>query len=282
MELIDNPKAMQARSNELKRAGKRISFVPTMGALHEGHLSLVDIGKKHADVVIMSIYLNPKQFGPDEDLGSYPSNLERDLELANARGVDIVFCPSDKVMYPEDFQTYVETVKITKGLCGASRPGHFRGVATVVLKLFNIVRPDVAVFGEKDYQQLKVLEQMAVDLNLEVEIIGAPIIREEDGLAMSSRNKYLTPEERRAARSINEALNQAKLSVENGEIDPAKIIDNVKSRIEATNIGKIDYIKICDPQTLEELETLKTPALLAVAAHFGTARLIDNCILGVW
>lgn len=279
MELINDPKAMQTRSNKLRKNGKTIAFVPTMGALHEGHLSLVDVGKRSADIAVMSIYLNPKQFGPNEDISSYPSNLEMDLELARSRGVDIVFFPSDNAIYPEGFQTYVETSEIAKELCGSLRPNHFRGVTTVVLKLFNIVKPDFAIFGEKDFQQLKTIEQMVKDLDLDIEIIPAPIVREEDGLAMSSRNRYLTPDERLKARSINEALNLAKNIVKSGEQDLDKIVDCVRSHIESTDIAKIDYVKICDPETMEELTTLKTPALLAIAAHFGRARLIDNCIL---
>lgn len=279
MELIRNPKQMQGRSLELEKLGKRIGFVPTMGALHEGHLSLVDVAKNYSDIVVMSIYLNPAQFGPNEDLANYPKSFERDIELAKSKGVDIIFCPDNAEMYPDGFQTSVVTTKLTKRLCGASRPAHFQGVTTVVLKLFNIVRPNIAVFGEKDYQQLKVIEQMTKDLNLAVKIVPAPIVREEDGLAMSSRNENLSPEERRAARSINEALNWAKTAVKNGETNPAALISEIRGRIEGTKTGKIDYIAICDPETLEELEEVKPPFLLAVAAYFGKTRLIDNCIL---
>lgn len=279
MELIKDPKLMQQRSNELRLGGNRIGFVPTMGALHEGHLSLVDTAKGHTDLVVMSIYLNPTQFNNKEDLATYPANLEKDLELARTRGVDIVFCPTDKVIYPKGFQTYVDTEDITRVLCGESRPGHFRGVTTVVLKLFNIVKPDVAVLGEKDYQQLKVIEQMVRDLNVDVKIVSSPIVREEDGIAMSSRNRRLSAEERQAARSINEALNRAKDAVKNGERDIGKIVAGVKRHIEATNIGKVDYVKICDAETLSESASLKLPALLAIAAYFGKTRLIDNCVL---
>lgn len=279
MELIIDPKMMQKRSRELRNEGNRLVFIPTMGALHDGHLSLIREGKKHGNIIIMSIYLNPAQFSPNEDLSSYPACLDKDLEKAKSAGTDLVFCPSDKVMYPDGYQTYVETVEITKGLCGASRPGHFRGVTTVVLKLFNIVNPHVAIFGEKDFQQLKAIMKMVEDLNLEVEIVGAPIVREEDGLAMSSRNAYLAPVERRAARSINEGIKKAAEAVKKGERSPEKLISIVKKTIEKTKIGKIEYVRLCNPDSLEDVDTLNSSTLLAVAAKFGKARLIDNCIL---
>lgn len=281
MEIIKSTKKMRDRANELKRGGKNISLVPTMGALHEGHLSLVDIGKKEADISVMSVYLNPIQFGEGEDLSNYPSNLERDIELAKSRGVDIVFCPTNKDIYPEGFETYTENTGLSKTLCGASRPGHFRGVTTIVLKLFNIVKPDVAVFGQKDYQQLKIIEKMVEDLNIDVKIIPAPIVREKDGLAMSSRNAYLKPQERLAAKSINQALNLVEKLVTGGEYKLDKLTGFVKSHIESTGIGKIDYVKICDPETLQELKSFRAPALLAIAAGFGGARLIDNRILKI-
>lgn len=279
MEIIKEPKLMQARAGEIRAMGKKIAFVPTMGALHEGHIRLVDIAKCHGEVVVMSIYVNPRQFDSKEDLGNYPSVIERDLEMAGAGGVDIIFCPEDRAMYPDGFETYVETEDISRGLCGASRPGHFRGVATVVLKLFNIVKPDVAVFGEKDYQQLKVIERMVADLNIGVEIVSAPIVRESDGLAMSSRNAYLGPNERGLACSINEALRHAADAVKKGERDIEKIIAEVEEHIKATGVGRVDYVKICDLETLREMKEIKTPALIAVAAYFGKARLIDNCVV---
>ena len=279
MELINDPKTMQARSSQLKKDGQKIIFVPTMGGLHQGHLSLVKRGKDLGRIVVMSIYLNPTQFASGEDLSTYPTALEEDLEKAKNAGVNIIFCPTDKSMYPENFQTSVDTNEISKGLCGKKRPEHFRGVTTIVLKLFNIVKPDIAIFGEKDYQQLKVIKKMVEDLNVDVEIFGAPIVREEDGLAMSTRNSYLDPTERMAARSVNESLQRAKSAVQNGEKNIDKIISDIKLHIESTGVGKIDYIKICDPDSLKELSSLKPPAILAVAAHFGKARLIDNCIL---
>jgi pantoate--beta-alanine ligase len=279
MELINDPKLMQQKMSTLRGDGKQVVFVPTMGALHDGHLSLVSEGKAHGDTLVMSIYLNPTQFGPGEDLREYPAELEKDLELAKKSGVDILFCPTDTAIYPEGFQTYVETTEITKNLCGASRPEHFKGVTTVVLKLFNIIKPNVAIFGKKDYQQLKAVERLVRDLNLEIKIIGAPIVREEDGLAMSSRNVYLSGAERQAARSINRSLEEVKSAVKEGETELSKLISIVQKMIEKTNIGRVNYIKICHPETLAELQEFKTPALLAVAAHFGPTRLIDNCIL---
>lgn len=242
-------------------------------------MSLVDIAKKHADTIVMSIYLNPMQFNNEQDLATYPSNLKKDLELARGRGVDIAFCPTGETMCPAGFQTYVETTGITRGLCGATRPGYFRGVTTVVTKLFNIVKPDVAIFGEKDYQQLRVIERMVRDLDMDIEIIAAPLVREEDGIAMSSRNVRLAEEERRESREINRALKEAAESVRRGERDINKIVKGVKERIGSTKTGRIDYINICDPATLEELKTFREPALLAVAAYFGETRLIDNCVL---
>lgn len=279
MEVVKDTKPMQQLVGRLRLDGKKIGFVPTMGALHEGHLSLVDVAKKHADIVVMSIYLNPAQFNNKQDLATYPSNLERDLELAKKRGVDIVFCPTDEIMYPKGFQTYVETLEITKGLCGSARPGHFKGVTTVVLKLFNIVKPDIAIFGRKDYQQFKVIEQMARDLDLDIKIIGAPIIREPDGLAMSSRNVRLSDTERREALTISGSFKLVKDLVERGENDPNRLISGVREMIESTSTGRIDYIKICDADTLTELTALKKPALLAIAAYFGQIRLIDNRII---
>lgn len=280
MEIIRDPKVFQEKILELKRSGKKIGFVPTMGALHEGHLSLVDIAKKHSDVVMMSIYLNPKQFAPSEDLKNYPSNFKKDTEAAQARGVDLVFAPTDEYMYPKGFQTSVDIKEITKGLCGAARPGHFTGVTTVVLKLFNIVQPDVAVFGEKDYQQLKVIERMVRDLLIPVKIVAAPITRENDGLAMSSRNAYLSHDERMAALSINQALRMAKEMVAKGERSPHQVASAVRTHIQSSGRARVDYVKVVDPETLEEATNLKQPARLLVAAFFGRARLIDNCLLG--
>lgn len=279
MEIISDPKLMKIRSTELKRAGKTIGLVPTMGALHDGHLSLIDIAKSSSDMVVMSIFLNPLQFGIGEDLTRYPSDIDRDIKLAQKKGVDVLFCPTNKAMYPGNFQTYVETTEVSKGLCGTSRPTHFKGVSTIVLKLFNIIAPDISVFGQKDYQQLKVIEKMVSDLNLDIRIISAPIVREKDGLAMSSRNQYLRDPEREAAASIYKGLTCAKEMVLRGERDTGQIIARVRQIIESTKIGRIDYVKICEPDTLKEQKSLEAPALLAIAAFFGPTRLIDNCLL---
>ncbi len=276
IELIEKPKEMQNFSESLRLSGKKIVFVPTMGYLHEGHLTLMREGRKRGDILVVSIFVNPTQFGPGEDYDRYPRDLERDIKLMEDIPVDIVFHPSVEDMYPEGYQTYVEVTEITKYLCGRSRPGHFRGVTTVVAKLFNIVKPHIAIFGMKDYQQLKVIERMVKDLNFDIEIVGVPIVREEDGLAMSSRNTYLSPEERVKALSIYRALEKAKELFRKGERNADKIRDLVSSMLE----GEIDYVSVCDPESFEELDVIKDKALLAVAVKIGKARLIDNTILG--
>jgi len=262
-----------------KRAGERIAFVPTMGALHKGHLALLRDGRRRADKLVLSIFVNPTQFGPNEDLEKYPKDLEDDLAKAKQCEVDAVFLPTNDIMYPKGCQTYVTVEEVTKNLCGGARPTHFRGVATVVAKLFNIVHPDVAIFGEKDYQQLVVIRRMAWDLSMPVEIVGHPIVREDDGLAMSSRNKYLSPEEREAALSLNQSLKLAQRLIDEGETNTNKILKTVSERIESTSILKIDYARLVDANTLEDLKELRRPALLAIAAQVGPARLIDNCLL---
>jgi len=276
MQIIKTPLEMQSIAASWRAGGEKIAFVPTMGALHEGHVSLLTKAKPLGTKLVLSIYVNPTQFSPNEDLAKYPRPLERDLEKAHAAGVDAVFLPSDEVMYDEKHQTFVEVTRSSKGLCGDSRPTHFRGVATVVLKLFNITKADVAVFGEKDYQQLIVIKSMARDLNLPVEIIGAPIVRESDGLAMSSRNAYLSAEERKSALSLNQALKTAHELAKAGEKNAGKLVVAAAKIIEDTNLGRIDYLKICDAETLEEIETIEKPARIFVAAYFGKTRLIDN------
>lgn len=279
MEIIKTVEEMRAWSIKERGQGRTISFVPTMGALHEGHLSLLREGRHRADRLVLSIYVNPMQFGPGEDFSRYPRETENDLKKAKDLKTDVVFMPADEIMYPAGYQTYVTVEEVTKYLCGASRPGHFRGVATIVLKLFNIVGPAVAVFGEKDYQQLVVIRRMVSDLNLPVEVVGMPIVREKDGLAMSSRNRYLSPNERKAALSISKSLSKTDVLVRGGERDVRVLKKTVRDTIEAEKIVHIDYIKICDPGTLEELPALRLPALAAIAAFVGPARLIDNCIL---
>ncbi len=279
MELITKVQEMQARSEALRQAGRRIGFVPTMGYFHEGHLALMRRARELADVVVVSIFVNPTQFAPGEDYERYPRDLERDLRLAEAEGVDIVFAPEVEEMYPPGYQTYVEVTELTRPLCGARRPGHFRGVTTVVLKLFNIVKPHLAVFGEKDYQQLKVIERMVRDLNLEVEIVPHPIVREPDGLAMSSRNVYLSPEERPSALSLYRALELARQRVAQGERRVAVLKKELEEFIASHPYTRIDYVEFRDPETLEEKEEVDGPTLLALAVFVGRARLIDNTVL---
>ena len=269
---------MHALADKWHSDGLRIAFVPTMGALHDGHLSLLEDAKKHGDKIVLSIYVNPKQFAPTEDLAKYPRDKDGDLAKAKDMGVDAVFFPSDETMYPEDFQTYVETTEVTKGLCGASRPSHFRGVTTVVLKLINIVQPQSILLGEKDYQQLVTIRTMAKDLNLPVEVVGVATVREKDGLAMSSRNAYLSPSERESALSISRSLSTAKRAVGGGETSSAKIISLVKGCLAPSGL-RMDYVKICNANTLKDTQTITPPARLLIAAFAGKTRLIDNCAL---
>jgi len=237
---------MKNYSNKWHLQGEKIVFVPTMGFLHEGHLSLVRMGRKLGTKLVVSIFVNPIQFGPSEDFKEYPRDLERDFSLLEKEGVDVVFCPSQEEMYPPEFQTYVEVTELSKPLCGAYRPGHFRGVATVVLKLFNIVKPHIAIFGEKDYQQLQVIKRMVKDLNLDIEIIGHPIVREKDGLAMSSRNVYLSPEERNSALSLFKALNLAEKLIKQGENKVSNLQEKLKNFIESHPFTKVQYIEFVD------------------------------------
>jgi pantoate--beta-alanine ligase len=279
MELIKNIEKMKAVSHRARQAGKTIALVPTMGALHEGHLTLMDYARARADWVVVSIFVNPIQFGPKEDFERYPRDLETDLLLSEKRGVDIVFAPHPREMYPEDFQTQVTVEKVTRPLCGAFRPGHFPGVTTVVLKLFNIVNPHLAVFGQKDYQQWVVIRQMVRDLNLDIEVAGVPTVREKDGLAMSSRNVYLSPEERDSALSLFKALNQAQTLFRQGERRASALLKKVRETIASHPGTRIEYAQICDPLTLEEITQIHDRALLALAVWVGSTRLIDNCIL---
>lgn len=279
MKIIKDVSEMQAFSNGERAKGKRIVLVPTMGYLHEGHKTLLNTGRQKGEVLVLSIFVNPAQFGPKEDFKSYPRNLEGDLKAAEDCGVDAVFMPSPEGMYPEGYQTYVNVEDLPEHLCGLSRPGHFRGVATVVLKLFNIVKPHIAVFGKKDFQQLLVLKRMVRDLNLDIEIIGAETVRESDGLAMSSRNSYLSPEERKAAKVIPFSMDEAKRDVSAGGYEASAIIEKVKKTIEKEPLAVIDYIRVCDKESLEDLDKIEDSALLAVAVKIGKARLIDNCVL---
>jgi pantoate--beta-alanine ligase len=279
IEIITAVKEMQVRSDKKRSQGKTIVFVPTMGFLHTGHISLIREGKKYGDDIVVSIFVNPTQFGPSEDLESYPRNFERDLELLNKEVVNAVFAPEAVEIYGEKFQTYVELEKLPNHLCGLSRPTFFKGVATVVTKLFNIVKPHVTIFGQKDYQQLTLIRQMVCDLNFDIKVVGAPTVREPDGLAMSSRNTYLTPDQRISALSLNTSLKKAQRLVESGLQDAAKIIDAAAKLIRSHPETEIDYITICDPETLDDMNTIEKPALMALAVKIGKARLIDNMIL---
>ncbi len=280
MKLITSTEEMNNWSMGERTAGRKIAFVPTMGALHEGHVSLLRMARGLADSLVLSIFVNPTQFGPGEDLGKYPRNLEDDLEKARSVPVNAVFFPTDKTMYPNGFDTFVEAENLSRRLCGVSRPTHFKGVATVVLKLFNIVAPHVAVFGEKDFQQLILIKRMALDLNLPVEIKSHPIVRESDGLAMSSRNAYLSPEERRAALSLSRSLEKADQLIASGEKSPEKILGAVRAEIESERIPKIDYARLVSAETLCDLTEFLRPCLIAIAAFVGKTRLIDNRFFG--
>ncbi len=275
-QVIESISEMQELSRSLKREGKKIAFVPTMGYLHQGHLSLVEKARQLGDVVVVSIFVNPTQFGPSEDFDRYPRDLEGDLKKLEPYRVEYVFYPSAREMYPEGYQTYVEVERLSRGLCGDFRPGHFRGVCTVVCKLFNIVQPDFAIFGEKDYQQLRVIEQMTRDLNFPVQIIGMPTVREEDGLAMSSRNAYLSEGERKQALSLSRALFSCQELVRKGEKDSAVLKEKAREIISQNSDARIEYIEIRDAYTLEPLEKIDRPAQMLLAVWVGNTRLIDN------
>lgn len=262
-----------------RQAGRRIGFVPTMGALHEGHRSLIRAARAACDEVIVSIFVNPTQFGPGEDFERYPRNLEADLAACREEGVSAVFCPSVGEMYPADSVTKVTVSRLVEGLCGAHRPGHFDGVTTIVAKLFNIVQPDVAFFGQKDAQQAAVIRRMVRDLNFPIEIVVCPTVREADGLALSSRNVYLSPEERVQARSLSTALYWAGEQVEAGRRDAVGLVRGMRERIEAAGPCSIDYIEIVDAESLIPVPTIKGRCLIAVAAWIGRTRLIDNVVV---
>lgn len=266
---------MQEYSTSLRRKGMSIAVVPTMGCLHEGHLKLIDTAKKHADTVIVTIFVNPTQFGPKEDFSKYPRPFQNDLSLCRKHGTDAIFAPSPAEMYSADFSTWVEELTLSKGLCGKSRPGHFKGVTTVVAKLFNATLPDFAVFGRKDFQQAKIICRMIRDLNFPVKIVLENIVREKDGLAKSSRNTYLSPAERIGALSISRSLKSAKLAISKGEKSIETVRKNIVAEIEDGG-GRIDYVEIVDSESLEPLKNLSGKILIAVASFFGKTRLIDN------
>jgi len=270
---------MQKTAEALRLQGKTLALVPTMGFLHEGHLELMRVGKSHADKLMISIFVNPTQFAPSEDFDQYPRDTEGDMEKAQQVGVDIVFMPEPDEMYGPGAQTSVLVHRVTQHLCGLSRPTFFEGVATVVCKLFHITKPHIAVFGQKDYQQLTVISRMVMDLNMDIRIIGVPTVREPDGLAMSSRNSYLSPEERKSALSLNKSLNLADEMFNAGERDPAVIKKAVEAYIENHPHTRIDYVSLCDPVTLQDLEILENENLLALAVWVGKTRLIDNRVI---
>ncbi|MGA9110544.1 MAG: pantoate--beta-alanine ligase [Smithella sp.] len=280
MRIINSIKQMQSFSKSLRMDGKKIAFVPTMGYFHEGHLSLMKEAKKMADCLVVSIYVNPTQFGPKEDFSKYPRDLDRDLKMAESVNVDVIFYPPDKEMYPANYQTYVDVEKVTQNLCGMSRPRHFRGVATVCNKLFNIVKPDFAIFGKKDFQQFVTIKRMVDDLNIDIQIVGSPTVRESDGLAMSSRNKYLNKDERKSALTLFKALKLAQKLYSNGEKKSSVIITEVEKLIKRASFTAIDYIKICDTRTLKDADKIKNQSVIALAVKVGNTRLIDNHVFG--
>lgn len=279
MDVIQSTEKMQAWAEATRKEGRSIAFVPTMGFLHEGHLVLMREGKKRCDRLVVSIFVNPTQFGVGEDLDKYPRDMEGDRAKCLQEGVDVIFAPSSPDVYPPLYQTFVNVNQVTQHLCGLSRPTHFRGVTTVVAKLFNLVKPHVAVFGEKDYQQLVTIRRMVKDLNFDLEIVGIPTVREADGLAMSSRNKYLSPEERIQALCLQASLRHVQALCSQGIRDSRSLIREAEAIISAQPSATIDYLKICHPETLEDLDSIATEALMALAVKVGTTRLIDNCIL---
>ena len=279
MEVIQRILQMKELSRKARSEGKVIGFVPTMGFLHDGHLSLVREARKMADVVVVSIFVNPAQFGPSEDFEKYPRDVTRDAELLASEKVDYMFLPKTEEMYPANYSTYVKVRDLSAKMCGVSRPVHFEGVTTVVLKLFHIVDPHFAFFGQKDAQQMIIIRRMVADLNMDVEIVRLPIAREADGLAISSRNIYLSEEERKAAPVLNRSLEHAKKRIEEGERKPKILLKEMREIIESEPLAQIDYISITDMVELKELKTLKGKILIALAANFGTTRLIDNIIV---
>jgi pantoate--beta-alanine ligase len=280
MNIIGTVEEMQFVARRLKLEGKRIAFVPTMGNLHKGHASLLIEGRMSADILILSIFINPTQFGQNEDLEQYPRDMNRDRQIALECGVDIIFAPDSTDMYPPGFQTSISLSALPNHLCGVSRPGHFAGVATVVAKLFNICQPDVALFGKKDYQQLTVIRRMACDLNIPVQIIAMPIVREHDGLAISSRNSYLSPEERLSALCLSGAIRKTLELYESGVCEVALLRQQALELITAEPLASLDYLEFRNKETLEPDETASDSTLMALAVKIGNTRLIDNTVLG--
>ncbi|SEF78856.1 pantothenate synthetase [Caloramator fervidus] len=281
MEIIRKVSDMKKKINSIVKEGKTIGFVPTMGYLHDGHKSLIERAREENEVVVVSVFVNPTQFGPNEDYDRYPRDEERDIKVCSEAGCDIMFIPNKDDMYGQDYSTYVEVLNLTEGLCGASRPGHFRGVATVVTKLFNIVKPTRAYFGQKDAQQLAVIKRMVEDLNMDVEIVPCPIVREKDGLAMSSRNVYLSEDERKQALVLYKSLKLAEDLIKNGERNVEKIKGEMIKLINTAKDSVIDYVEIVDNKNLKPLEKIEGEVLIAIAVKIGKTRLIDNTVVKV-
>lgn len=278
MEIVSTVAEVRARVKAWKKEGQTIGLVPTMGYLHEGHGSLITKARENNDKVVVSIFVNPMQFGPTEDLASYPRDLEKDSAFCESLGADLIFHPEPEEMYHEGFSSFVDMSVLTEELCGLCRPVHFRGVCTVVSKLFHIVTPDHAYFGQKDAQQLAIIKHMVEDLNMDIEIVGCPIIREEDGLAKSSRNTYLSEEERKAALVLSQSVKLAEKLAKDGEKNSKVIIDAMCELINKEPLAKIDYVKIVDALTMQQVSTIEQPALCAMAVYIGKTRLIDNTI----
>lgn len=279
MQIVSTVEEVREQVKQWHREGLKVGLVPTMGYLHEGHRSLIEKAAEQNDCVVVSVFVNPIQFGPKEDLATYPRDIDRDILLCKKANADLVFHPDAENMYEDDFCTYIDMDGLTKGLCGKTRPTHFRGVCTVVGKLFNIVQPDRAYFGEKDAQQLSVIRRMVRDLNFDVEIVGCPIIREKDGLAKSSRNTYLSPEERQAATILHKALEKGECMMYAGEMEAAVVKKAIREMIESEPLAKVDYVEIVDFNTIEEISKLEGTILTAVAVYIGRTRLIDNFIV---
>lgn len=279
MKVIKTVEEMQSWSETVQLRGETVGLVPTMGYFHEGHLSLMETARAMCDHLVVSLFVNPTQFGENEDLDAYPMDLDRDFKLAGEKGASVVFAPPREEIYPARFQTSVALASLPLHLCGLQRPVHFGGVATVVTKLFNIVRPRVAVFGAKDFQQLQVIRQLVKDLNFNIQIVGNPIVREADGLAMSSRNVYLSPEERASALSLSRSLELAERLIQDGERDAASLRAKVIELITGFDHTAIDYVTVCDPETLNEVDGITAPVLVALAVKVGSTRLIDNRVI---
>jgi pantoate--beta-alanine ligase len=281
LEIIADARELRVRMEDLRRDGRKIVFVPTMGFLHQGHVSLLEEGRRRGDVLVLSIFVNPTQFGANEDLSKYPRDMDGDLAKARGAGTDFAFVPDATRFYPPGYQTWVQVRELSQGLCGEKRPGHFDGVASVVTKLFHVVQPHLAIFGEKDFQQLAVIRRMVKDLDFGIEIVGMPTVREADGLAMSSRNAYLSPDERQQALVLSRAMAKVQALVGQGERSAATLLDAARAEIATAPSARIDYLELRDPDALHLVETLGGPTLFALAVFVGKTRLIDNRVLKV-